>query len=70
VVENGRRGFEKLLAEVHRALGKARITGPPGAGKSTLVDRLATAYRAARLKVVVIAVDPTSSLSGVALPRS
>ena len=35
VVENGRPGFEKLLAEVHRSLGKARrigITGPPGAG--------------------------------------
>ena len=70
VVENGRPGFEQLLADVHRSLGKSRrigITGPPGAGKSTLVERLVTAYRAAGLKVAVIAVDPTSPFSGGAL---
>ena len=70
VVENGRPGFEQLLAEVHRSLGKARrigITGPPGAGKSTLVERLVTAYRAAGLKVAVVAVDPTSPFTGGAL---
>src|SRR5918998_1133649 len=70
VVENGRPGFEQLLAQVHRSLGKARrigITGPPGAGKSTLVERLVTAYRASSLKVAVIAVDPTSPFTGGAL---
>jgi LAO/AO transport system kinase len=70
VVENGRPGFEQLLAEVHRSLGKARrigITGPPGAGKSTLVERLVTAYRASGLKVAVVAVDPTSPFTGGAL---
>ena len=70
VVENGRPGFERLLAEVHRSLGKARrigITGPPGAGKSTLVERLVGAYRSAGLKVAVIAVDPTSPFTGGAL---
>jgi len=70
VVENGRPGFEQLLAEVHRSLGKARrigITGPPGAGKSTLVERLVTAYRGSGLKVAVVAVDPTSPFSGGAL---
>jgi LAO/AO transport system kinase len=70
VVENGRPGFEQLLAQVHRSLGKARrigITGPPGAGKSTLVERLVTAYRAAGLKVAVVAVDPTSPFTGGAL---
>jgi LAO/AO transport system kinase len=70
VVENGRAGFEQLLAEVHRSLGKARrigITGPPGAGKSTLVERLVTEYRGAGLKVAVVAVDPTSPFTGGAL---
>lgn len=70
VVENGRPGFERLLAGVHRSLGKARrigVTGPPGAGKSTLVERLVLAYRAAGLRVGVVAVDPTSPFTGGAL---
>ena len=70
VVENGRPGFERLLAGVHRSLGRARrigITGPPGAGKSTVVERLVLAYRAAGLRVGVVAVDPTSPFTGGAL---
>src|SRR5918996_3355125 len=70
VVENTRPGFERLLGEVHRSLGRARrigITGPPGAGKSTLVERLVSHYRTAELKVGVIAVDPTSPFTGGAL---
>jgi LAO/AO transport system kinase len=43
------------------------VTGPPGAGKSTLVDRLAKHYRAAGVTVGVIAVDPTSPFSGGAI---
>ena len=70
VVENGRPGFEQLLARVHRSVGRARrigVTGPPGAGKSTLVERLITAYRQNGLKVAVVAVDPTSPFTGGAL---
>ncbi len=70
VVENGRPGFERLLAGVHRSLGRARrigITGPPGAGKSTLVERLVLAYRSSGLRVGVVAVDPTSPFTGGAL---
>jgi LAO/AO transport system kinase len=70
VVENARPGFERLLAEVHHSLGRARrigITGPPGAGKSTLVERLVAAYRQAGLRVAVVAVDPTSPFTGGAL---
>jgi LAO/AO transport system kinase len=70
VVENTRPGFERLLGEIHRSLGRARrigITGPPGAGKSTLVERLVSRYRAAGLKVAVVAVDPTSPFTGGAL---
>jgi len=70
VVENGRPGFERLLGEVHPTLGRARrigITGPPGAGKSTVVERLVGLYRGAGLKVAVVAVDPTSPFTGGAL---
>ncbi len=70
VVENGRAGFERLLAAIHRELGRARrigITGPPGAGKSTLVERLVAVYRSQELRVAVVAVDPTSPFTGGAL---
>src|SRR5215212_3338038 len=70
VVENTRPGFERLLGEVHRSLGRARrigVTGPPGAGKSTLVERLVAQYRSRGLKVAVVAVDPTSPFTGGAL---
>jgi LAO/AO transport system kinase len=70
VVENGRAGFESLLSRLHSRLGRARrigLTGPPGAGKSTLTERLVTAYRAQGHTVAVVAVDPTSPFSGGAL---
>lgn len=70
VVENGRPGFEQLLAAVHPRLGQAHrvgITGPPGAGKSTLTRQLVQAWRERGYTVAVVAVDPTSPFSGGAL---
>lgn len=70
IVENGRPGFEQLLAAVHPRLGAAHrvgITGPPGAGKSTLTRRLVAAWRERGLTVAVVAVDPSSPFSGGAL---
>jgi LAO/AO transport system kinase len=70
VVENGRPGFERLLAGVHRSIGRARrvgITGPPGAGKSTLVAALIGEVRKAGRAVAVVAVDPSSPITGGAL---
>jgi LAO/AO transport system kinase len=70
IVENRRTGADRLLAELHPRLGRARrigITGPPGAGKSTLTTELTAAYRAAGLTVGIVAVDPTSPFTGGAL---
>jgi LAO/AO transport system kinase len=70
LVENQREGFEDLLSALHPRVGRARrigITGPPGAGKSTLTTHLVNEYRSAGLRVGVIAVDPTSPFTGGAL---
>ncbi|MDF1502173.1 methylmalonyl Co-A mutase-associated GTPase MeaB [Roseisolibacter sp. H3M3-2] len=70
VVENHRPGFDRLLAALHARTGRARrigITGPPGAGKSTLTTQLAMALRAAGQRVAIVAVDPTSPFTGGAL---
>jgi LAO/AO transport system kinase len=70
IIENHRPGFDELLAALHPRLGRARrvgLTGPPGAGKSTLSTGLTSAYRASGLTVGVVAVDPTSPFTGGAL---
>ncbi|MEO8634110.1 MAG: methylmalonyl Co-A mutase-associated GTPase MeaB [Gemmatimonadales bacterium] len=70
LVENARPGFEQLLSSIHPTLGHARrigITGPPGAGKSTLTEQLVQRFRAQSLTVAVVAVDPTSPFTGGAL---
>jgi len=70
LVENQRPGFEGLLHALHGRLGRARrigITGPPGAGKSTLTAALARRFRDAGETVGVIAVDPSSPFTGGAL---
>jgi len=43
------------------------ITGPPGAGKSTLVDQLTAAYRRREMRVGIVAIDPTSPFTGGAI---
>jgi LAO/AO transport system kinase len=69
-IENHRPEAEALLRKVFLHTGQAYlagITGAPGTGKSTLVDRLAAHYRKQHEQVGVIAVDPSSPYSGGAI---
>ncbi len=67
-VEN--READDLLKQLFPHSGRAQvlgITGPPGAGKSTLVDQLTLGYRADGKTVAIVAIDPSSPFSGGAI---
>lgn len=69
-IENDEQPAGDLVARIFSHTGRAYligVTGPPGAGKSTLVDRLLTEFRTQQLAVGVIAVDPTSPFTGGAV---
>ena len=68
--ESGDPAIRPVLQSLYRHGGHARvlgITGPPGAGKSTLVDQLVAHYRKGGKTVAVLAVDPSSPFSGGAV---
>lgn len=70
MVEEKAAESRKLLGEVFSRTGRARIiglTGPPGAGKSSLADRMIAGYRREGKRVGVVAVDPSSAFSGGAI---
>ena len=69
-VENESPESMNLLQSLYKHTGRAYrigVTGPPGAGKSTITNKLAKYYRSRNLRVGIIAVDPTSPFTGGAL---
>jgi len=70
VVENDEPGAAEAMRALYPQTGRAQIvgiTGPPGGGKSTLVNRLAGTYRERASRVAVVAVDPSSPFTGGAI---
>ena len=70
VIENEAPDKQALMAQIYPHTGRAHVlgvTGSPGAGKSSLVDEMIKKIRQDGLKVGIIAVDPTSPISGGAL---
>jgi len=69
-IENRTNGYQELLSRLYRKSGtifRIGITGPPGAGKSSLVNRLAGLFANSGHKVAVVCVDPSSPFTGGAL---
>ncbi len=69
-VENRKKGYEKLLSAVHsqkKRSFKIGITGSPGSGKSTLIEKLIAELKKRKIPIGVLAFDPTSPISGGAL---
>ena len=70
IIESDNSSASYYLKEIHKQVGYAYrigITGPPGAGKSTITNHLTKYFRKQNKKVGIIAVDPTSPFTGGAL---
>lgn len=70
IVEDRRPGYEEYIEAIQPHVGSAYvvgITGPPGVGKSTLINKLAAAFLESNANIGVIAVDPSSPFTGGAV---
>lgn len=70
LIENRAAEVSRVMERIYAKTGHAHIigvTGPPGAGKSTLINRLIAKYRALDKQVAVVAIDPSSPFSGGAV---
>ena len=73
IIESNNSLTSEYLKKIHNKVGNAYrigITGPPGAGKSTITNQLTKFFRKQNKKIGIIAVDPTSPFTGGALPVS
>jgi len=70
IFENDEKESRKLIKKIFKTSGKSvviGITGPAGAGKSSLIDKISIKLKKSGLKPAVLAIDPTSHISGGAL---
>ncbi|HSB50079.1 MAG TPA: methylmalonyl Co-A mutase-associated GTPase MeaB [Nitrosopumilaceae archaeon] len=70
IVENDQKEARKLLKQIFKSSGKSMvigITGPAGAGKSSLINKTAEALKKLKTKPAVLAIDPTSHVTGGAI---
>lgn len=70
IIENDPKEAKKLLKKIYKNTGNSSIigiTGPAGAGKSSLINKTAVAMKKLRTKPAVLAVDPTSHVTGGAI---
>jgi len=70
IIESDNSSASEYLKKIHKQVGNAYrigVTGPPGAGKSTITNQLTKNFRKQNKKVGIIAVDPTSPFTGGAL---
>ena len=70
IMENDPKEARKLVKKIYKTSGKAiviGITGPAGAGKSSLINKLSMEMKKLKLKPAVLAVDPTSHVTGGAI---
>ena len=70
IFENDEKESRKLIKKIFKASGKSviiGITGPAGAGKSSLIDKISIKLKKSGLKPAVLAIDPTSHVSGGAI---
>ena len=70
IMENDPKGARQLIKKIYKTSGKAiviGITGPAGSGKSSLINKLSIEMKKLKLKPAVLAVDPTSHVTGGAI---
>ena len=70
IIENDEKESRKLIKKIFKTSGKSTvigITGPAGAGKSSLIDKTSIQLKKLGMKPAVLAIDPTSHISGGAI---